>query len=101
MPSSRAPNARGVTALVARGTLAGALGGLCAGGLDFALSASQAAAFLPSGRGRLLFFLCALYGFGGALLGALTAALAAGLGWATDLGGLWRAAFAADAGSRD
>ncbi len=80
--------------LGARGALAGALGGIAAGALDFALGLSRAAAFLPSGRGRLLLFLCALYGATGAIVGAIVGATAGGLGWATDLGPLWRAAFA-------
>ena len=43
-------------AFAARGALAGALGGLAAGAVDFALASAQASAFLPSGRGRLLVF---------------------------------------------
>src|SRR5436305_2047076 len=37
----------------ARGALAGALGGLVAGAVDFSLASRQAAAFLPSGRAGL------------------------------------------------
>lgn len=80
--------------LGARGALVGALAGLCAGGLDFALASAQAAAFLPTGRARLLIFLCALYAAAGALAGLAIGIVAAMLGWATDLGALWRRTFA-------
>ncbi|MFI5288118.1 MAG: sulfatase-like hydrolase/transferase [Polyangia bacterium] len=79
--------------LGARGALVGALAGLAAGALDFGLAVGKAAAFLPSGRGRLLIFLCALYGAAGALAGLCVGLGAGGLGWATDLGPLWRRAF--------
>jgi arylsulfatase A-like enzyme len=78
--------------LAARGALAGALGGLTAGAVDFGLAAAQASAFLPSGRARLLVFLCALYGAAFAALGALVGLAAAGF-QRTDLGALWRNAF--------
>jgi arylsulfatase A-like enzyme len=73
--------------------LAGAIGGMAAGALDVALSWERAAAFLPAGRGRLVLFLCALYGAAGAIAGATTGLTAGALGWATDLGRLWRTAF--------
>jgi arylsulfatase A-like enzyme len=88
------PATGGTRALAARAALAGALGGVAAGGLDFALAAGRAAAFLPSGRGRLFEFLASLYGAAGAALALALTLAAVGLGWATDAGALWRAAFA-------
>lgn len=85
-------------ATVARGALCGFLGGLAAGAIEFALAAERAQAFLPSGRTRLLVFLCTLYGAAGGALGALGVAAARALGWATDLEALWHGAFA-EAGS--
>lgn len=84
-----------------RGALAGAAGGLAAGALDFALAAGRATAFLPYGRGRLLLFLLGLYGAAGALVGLTTGAIAWALGWATDLGPLWRRAFDGEARAED
>jgi arylsulfatase A-like enzyme len=76
-----------------RGALAGGFGGVAAGVLDFALAAGRASAFLPDGRGRLLLFLVGLYGAAGALAGLALGLAGAALGWATDLGPLWRHAF--------
>src|SRR5437870_3898627 len=92
MPGSRA--------LAARGAILGALGGVAAGAVDFALASARASACLPSGKARLLWCLCALYGAAGAAAGALTAALLAALGRGTDLGGIWRAAFGDPQGAR-
>ena len=80
-------------ALAASGALLGALGGVAAGTVDFVLAHQQAATFLPSGQARLWAFLASLYGAFGALAGLLLALIAIGLGRATDLGALWRAAF--------
>src|SRR4051812_20018714 len=71
--------------LGARGALAGLAGGGAAAVLEFALSLERAAAFLPSGRARLLWFLLALYGSAGALAGGALGLLAAFFGELTDL----------------
>jgi arylsulfatase A-like enzyme len=80
-------------ALAARGALAGALGGLAAGALDFLLASSRAALFLPTGRWRLALFLCCLYAAAAAAIGALTGLFAGAIGAATDAGPMWRIAF--------
>ena len=63
----------------ASGALWGALGGVAAGAVDFLLAHGRAAAFLPSGQGRLLLFLCALYGAAAATVGLLLGLVADGL----------------------
>jgi arylsulfatase A-like enzyme len=73
----------------ASGALWGALGGVAAGAVDFALAHERAAAFLPSGQARLLLFLCALYGAAAATCGLILALAADALGWATDFGALF------------
>jgi arylsulfatase A-like enzyme len=80
-------------ALAARGALAGALGGLAAGALDFLLASSRAALFLPTGRWRLALFLCCLYAATAAAIGALAGLRAGLIGAASDSGPLWRIAF--------
>jgi arylsulfatase A-like enzyme len=82
-------------ALAARGALLGAAGGIAAGALDYLNAHAHAASFLPSGSARLALFLVGLYGAAMATAGALAGALAGGLGWATDLGPLWRRTFEA------
>jgi arylsulfatase A-like enzyme len=83
----------GARALCARGALVGALGGLLAGAVDFALAAERARTFLPTGRASLGLFLCALYGAAAAGAAAAVGLIAAALGRASDLGPLWREAF--------
>src|SRR3954453_20171755 len=73
--------------VAASGALLGALGGVAAGAMDFALAPRT----VPGG---LLLFLCALYGAAGSLAGLAIALVAKALGWATDLGALWRNAWA-------
>ena len=81
------------SAPVTRAALAGALGGMAAGALEVALAFERVQAFLPSGRGKLLVFACALYAAAGALVGLIIGAVAALLGRASDLGAWWHAAF--------
>jgi arylsulfatase A-like enzyme len=83
-------------ALPARGALLGALGGASAGAVDFVLAAGRVGAFLPVGKWKLLVFLCTLYGALGGLGGALLGLVLFLLGRTTDLGKLWRAAFAGE-----
>src|SRR5581483_8590145 len=84
---------RGALLLSARGALAGAIGGMAAGALDYVLALGKIGAFLPRGGLSLLVFLIALYGAAASAMGAFAGALAGGLAWSTDLGPLWRAGF--------
>ncbi len=83
----------------ASGALWGALGGVAAGAVDFVLAHERAATFMPSGQTRLLLVLCALYGAAAAIVGVAVALVASGLGWATDLGPLWRESFSPSEGA--
>ncbi len=76
--------------------LAGALSGLVAGVLDFALAWSRLGAFLPTGRLRFLGFLVGLYGTAGLACGLLLGALVALLADRSDLGVLVASATTVD-----
>src|SRR6185436_14676039 len=75
--------------LAASGALLGALGGVAAGAVDFLLAPRT----VPLG---LLPFLCALYGAAGGMAGLAVGVTARALGWATDLGTLWRNAWSGE-----
>jgi arylsulfatase A-like enzyme len=79
---------------MSRAVVAGLCGGVFSGCIDFARAWSRLGTFLPSGRWKLLFFLCSLYAALATLLALALYLLHAVLVRSSDLGALERAAFA-------